>query len=115
MNECNLSGNPNTFSLVELRRPASFWDHFLDRLIRLPIDVIFLCWHRKMSRPFTRDGQTYCVCLRCGMRQSFDLQNWKSKGPYYRASERTRPSITEANTETQDHTFRIHIAFRSSD
>jgi hypothetical protein len=114
MNECNLSGTPTTFSLVEARKPVSFWDNFFGRLIRLPINVIFFCWHWKMSRPFTREGQTYCVCLRCGMRQSFDLKTWKSKGPYYRASERMRPSIAKAKAKTQDHTFRIHIACRSS-
>jgi hypothetical protein len=43
-----------------------------------------------MSRPFTRDGETYRVCLRCGMHRAFDLQNWKTKGPYYRSSESPR-------------------------
>ena len=41
------------------------------------------CWHRKMSRPFTRDGQTFRVCLRCGIHRDFDLQNWKLTGSYY--------------------------------
>ena len=44
---------------------------------------LLVCWHRKMSRPFTRNGETYRVCLRCGMRRQFDLQEWKTKGEYY--------------------------------
>lgn len=43
----------------------------------------FRCWHRKKSRPFTRDGHTFRVCLRCGMRRDFDLDAWKSTGGYY--------------------------------
>ncbi len=41
------------------------------------------CWHRRMSRPFTRDGKTYRVCLRCGVHRRFDLDAWKTKGSYY--------------------------------
>ena len=41
------------------------------------------CWHRRMSRPFTRDGVTYRVCLRCGVHRRFDLDAWKTKGSYY--------------------------------
>jgi hypothetical protein len=44
---------------------------------------LFRCWHRKMSRPFTRDGLTFCVCVRCGMRRNFDLDAWKMTGSYY--------------------------------
>lgn len=48
---------------------------------------IFRCWHRKMSRPFTRDGHTFRVCLKCGMRRDFDLKKWKMTGGYYYASD----------------------------
>jgi hypothetical protein len=41
------------------------------------------CWHRKLSRPFTRGKLTYRVCLRCGMHRDFDLQTWKSRGRFY--------------------------------
>lgn len=41
------------------------------------------CWHRKLSRPFTRGKKTYRACLRCGMHRDFDLQNWKSTGRFY--------------------------------
>jgi hypothetical protein len=40
-----------------------------------------------MSRPFTRDGRTFCVCLKCGMRRDFDVKNWKPTGGYYYAQE----------------------------
>jgi hypothetical protein len=36
-----------------------------------------------MTRPFTRDGRTFCVCLRCGMRRNFDLEKWEMTGGYY--------------------------------
>ena len=50
------------------------------RYVFLPL---LFCWHRKMSRPFTRDGETYRVCLRCGVHRQFDLAEWKTKGDYY--------------------------------
>ena len=46
---------------------------------------ITTCWHRKLSRPFTRDNKTYRVCLRCGMQRDFNLQMWKSTGRFYPA------------------------------
>jgi hypothetical protein len=52
-------------------------------LFRL-ISKLWSCWHRHMSRPFTRDGETYRVCLRCGVHRRFDLDAWKTKGDYYR-------------------------------
>ena len=51
------------------------------------------CRHRQMSRPFTNDGETYCVCLRCGMQRAFDLDDWKLKGPFYNDSRRTVQSM----------------------
>ena len=53
-------------------------------ILRYLIPPFFICWHRRMSRPFTRDGETYRVCLRCGIRRHFDLEQWKTKGGYYR-------------------------------
>ena len=41
------------------------------------------CWHRRMSWPITRDGQTYRACLKCGICRSFDPETWKSFGPFY--------------------------------
>ena len=64
-------------------------------ILRYLIPPFFICWHRKMSRPFTRDGETYRVCLRCGIRRQFDLKQWQTKGGYYHPSIRqnqNRPS-----------------------
>jgi len=47
------------------------------------ISKIWSCWHRKMSRPFTHEGETYRVCLKCGMRRDFDLEAWKTGQSYY--------------------------------
>ena len=44
----------------------------------------FGCWHRRMSWPITRDGQTYRSCLKCGVRRSFDAKTWKTFGSFYR-------------------------------
>lgn len=59
------------------------------------ISKIWSCWHRQMSRPFTRDGETYRACLRCGVQRRFDLDAWKTKGAYYRDKKVTSPVITE--------------------
>ena len=63
----------------------------LGKLRYLFLPLLF-CWHRKMSRPFTRDGETYRVCLRCGVHRQFDLKEWKSKGDYYNPGTRQNRS-----------------------
>ena len=57
---------------------------------------LLVCWHRKMSRPFTRDGETYRVCLRCGMHRQFDLREWQTKGDYYNADVRQDSPLRES-------------------
>jgi hypothetical protein len=44
---------------------------------------IFGCWHREMSRPFTRDGQAHRVCLECGAQRRFNVETWEMVGSYY--------------------------------
>ena len=44
------------------------------RTIQLAFELLFRCWHRNLSRPFTLSGWTYEVCLTCG-----------KKFPYHRA------------------------------
>ena len=61
----------------------------------LLVSRIFTCWHRQMSRPFTRDGSTYRACLRCGVQRRFDLEQWKTKGSYYRDKKVRRPITSE--------------------
>ncbi|HLA13206.1 MAG TPA: hypothetical protein VJ023_21675 [Pyrinomonadaceae bacterium] len=48
---------------------------------------VFGCWHRELSRPFTRHGQTYRTCVNCGARRRFDLKTWETKGGFYRTVE----------------------------
>jgi len=55
----------------------------LSALERL-LGAVFGCWHRRMSWPITRDGQTYRACLNCGVRRSFDAKTWKTFGSFYR-------------------------------
>jgi hypothetical protein len=44
---------------------------------------VFGCWHLDMSRPFSRHGQAYRVCLNCGAQRQFNLGNWQMKGNLY--------------------------------
>ena len=48
------------------------------------VGTLFGCWHRRMSWPMTRDGQTYRACVKCGVRRKFDPKTWKSFGSFYR-------------------------------
>lgn len=36
------------------------------------VDLVFGCWHRNLSRPFTLSGWTYEVCLDCGKKFAYD-------------------------------------------
>ena len=36
------------------------------------IELLFGCWHRNLSRPFTVSGWTYKVCLTCGKKFAYD-------------------------------------------
>ena len=49
---------------------------------------LFGCRHYKVSRPFTRDCETFVSCLHCGMRQRFDLERWKTEGDFYAQNDR---------------------------
>jgi hypothetical protein len=44
---------------------------------------IFGCSHKQMSRPFSRQGETYRVCLTCGARRQFVESTWEMTGPFY--------------------------------
>ena len=43
----------------------------------------FGCTHREMSRPFSRHGESYRVCIGCGAHRRFDPQTWNPLGPFY--------------------------------
>lgn len=69
-------GPPIQLATVQSRKRSTHTLLFL-------VSKIWSCWHRKMSRPFTHDGETYRVCLKCGMRREFDLEAWKTGRSYY--------------------------------
>jgi hypothetical protein len=76
-----------------------------DRVRRLKITLafgrwlaeIFGCQHKHMSRPFSRQGESYRVCIDCGARRQFDEQTWNSAGPYYYKPARTS-DLLDVNT-----------------
>lgn len=47
------------------------------------ITGIFGCAHKEMSRPFSRHGESYRVCITCGARRQFDNKTWNSGGSFY--------------------------------
>jgi hypothetical protein len=60
--------------------------------VRGLIDGIFGCSHKEMSRPFSREGETYRVCLTCGARRQFIESSWEMKGPFYFGAVQTEES-----------------------
>ena len=44
---------------------------------------IFGCQHSELSRPFSRQGETFRVCITCGARRQFDARKWSMKGSFY--------------------------------
>jgi hypothetical protein len=40
--------------------------------ILLAFELLFGCWHRNLSGPFTLSGWTYEVCLNCGKKLADD-------------------------------------------
>jgi hypothetical protein len=40
------------------------------------------CFHRKMGWPIWLGGQSYRVCLDCGIKQLFDERTLRAYGPY---------------------------------
>jgi hypothetical protein len=41
------------------------------------------CWIHELGRPFSHNGQTYRVCIKCGMSRDFDPASWKTHGHYH--------------------------------
>ena len=41
------------------------------------------CWQHDLSRPFTSEGKTYRVCMKCGLSRDFNLAAWKTQGASY--------------------------------
>jgi hypothetical protein len=60
---------------------------------------IFGCPHKELSRPFSRQGETYRVCINCGARRHFDQQSWNSAGPFY-FDAATTSNLVETNVSS---------------
>jgi len=59
-------------------------DSLTSRLrVRNWLGGIFGCQHKEMSRPFSRQGESYRVCLTCGARRQFIESTWETSGPFY--------------------------------
>jgi hypothetical protein len=50
------------------------------------------CWQHDLSRPFTRQGKSYRVCLKCGMTRDFNLDSWRTQGHFYARASRSLSS-----------------------
>lgn len=50
---------------------------------RLVTRLLGGCWQHNLSRPFTRNGKTYRVCLNCGLSRAFNLTTWQTHGGSY--------------------------------
>jgi hypothetical protein len=57
---------------------------------------VFGCRHKDLSRPFTRDCETYRMCLNCGAQRQFDARTWEMRGRYYHRPARVNSSIQPA-------------------
>lgn len=44
---------------------------------------LFGCWHKRLTRPFTTNKDTYMACLECGARKKVDPQNFKASRAFY--------------------------------
>ena len=81
--------NPTAQRLVRHRNPWTVLRWLFAPF--LVIAKLWSCWHRQMSRPFTRDGDTFRACLRCGVHRRFNVDEWQTQGRYYRDKEVREP------------------------
>ena len=44
---------------------------------------LFGCWHKRLTRPFTTDKDTYMACIECGARKKVDTNNFKVSRAFY--------------------------------
>ena len=44
---------------------------------------VFGCWHKRLTRPFTENHDSYRACIDCGARKKFDTEDFRSVGPFY--------------------------------
>lgn len=70
-------------TLNQYRHEAHIEPHKVAGIISDWLTRVFGCWHTDMSRPFTRDGESYRACLDCGAHRRFDPTRWEMIGVYY--------------------------------
>jgi hypothetical protein len=99
------SNNSSTLKLVDREQPRL---PGILQTARYIISKLGSCWHGQMSRPFTHRGQTYCVCLRCGMYRNFDLDTWRMTGQFYRPTPELRAE-NGGNAKPIDRTHTPHL------
>ena len=61
----------------------------------IAFELLFGCWHRNLSRPFTLSGWTYEVCLNCGKKLAYDRADIACVAPQRKALGRGE-SVQEA-------------------
>jgi hypothetical protein len=44
---------------------------------------LFGCWHKRLTRPFTSNKDTYMACVECGARKKVDAKNFKVSRAFY--------------------------------
>lgn len=44
---------------------------------------LFGCWHKRLTRPFTSDKDTYMACIECGARKKVDAENFRVSRVFY--------------------------------
>lgn len=44
---------------------------------------LFGCRHKRLSRPVTRERETFRSCIECGARRKFDKERFQTMGPFY--------------------------------
>jgi len=64
--------------------PLTKWNHWdakerdlMKNIGERLYDLLLGCFHRNLSRPFTIDGRTYCVCCDCGREFDYSLESMK--------------------------------------
>jgi hypothetical protein len=44
---------------------------------------LFGCWHKRLTRPVTRNRVTFRSCIDCGARRKFDMERFQTMGPFF--------------------------------
>ncbi|HEY2867363.1 MAG TPA: hypothetical protein VGJ02_09745 [Pyrinomonadaceae bacterium] len=44
---------------------------------------VFGCWHKRLSKPVSDRSSTYQVCVECGARRNYDMDDFRPRGRFY--------------------------------